>query len=351
MASITGAQSRAGVKIASTWGTAVSLGAGNSLSAEITPNFNVTEITSRQIGSGNYMLNNVTRGSVIPTVSLTADLGYRNNCDILLAQFLGTAAAPTELNVGEGDYMHELFFNPLLNQKYVTLAFETASANVMEFPTCAVNSITIASTQIPGYIDFSAELIASGVELASPANDNAALAGCDYDEGTPELVAVDYSDTYRTNNTSAGSVGGGDQYNITGFNLAMSRPQEVIPEIRGQSGNPAPIGTDLFDTTFSVNVKELVDHTYYTIWSAETARKAALVIEGTQINGGANKSFAIYLPKMVLVTEPQYALTDQGTNTLALNFRVLKNSANPTGMSDSYPYFEIVNTLSTSLLA
>lgn len=351
MASITGAQSRAGVKIASTWGTAVACGAGNSLSAEITPNFNVSEITARQIGSGNYMLNNVARGSIIPTVSLTADMGYRNNCDVLLAQFMGTAAAPSELNLGEGDYFHEIFFNPLLNQKYVTIAFETASANVMEFPTCAVNSITIASTQIPGYIDFSAELIASGVELNSATNTNATLLNCDYDEGTPELVAVDYSDTYQTNDQSDGQVAGGDQYNITGFNLAMSRPQEVIPEIRGQAGNPAPIGTDLFDTTFNVNVKELVDHTYYSIWSAETARKAALVIEGTQIGAGNNKALKIYIPRMVLVTEPQYALTDQGTNTLALNFRVLKAATDPSGMSSSYPYFEIINTLSTSLLA
>ena len=351
MASITGAQSKAGIKIASTWGTAVACGAGNSLSAEITPNFNVSEISARQIGSGNYMLNNVTRGSVIPTVSLTADLGYRNNCDVILAQFMGTAAAPSELNLGEGDYLHEIFFNSNLNTKYLTLAFETASANVMEFPTLATTGVTIKSTSIPGYVDFSADMTASGVQLASLVNTNATLANCDYTEGTPELVAVDYSDTYQTNDESDGSVSSGDQYNITGFQLAMKRPQEVTPEIKGSAGNPAPLGTDLFDTTFDVDVRELADHTYYTIWSAETARKASLVITGTQIGAGANKSLSIYLPRMVLVNEPQYALTDKGTNKLALKFRVLKSAVAPSGMSSPYPYFELVNTLSTSLLA
>ena len=102
-ASITGAQTKAGVKIASTWGTAVACGVGNSFAGEISPSFNVSEITSRQIGSGAYMLSNATRGSVIPTVSLTADLGYRNNCDVLLAQFMGTAPAPTEVTVGQAD--------------------------------------------------------------------------------------------------------------------------------------------------------------------------------------------------------------------------------------------------------
>lgn len=352
MASITGAQTKAGVKIASTWGTAVACGAGNSFAGEISPSFNVSEITSRQIGSGAYMLSSATRGSVIPTVSLTADLGYRNNCDVLLAQFMGTSGAPTEVTVGQSDYKHTVTFNSTLNAKYVTLAFESSSATVMEFPTCAVTSIGIATTGVPGYLDFTAELLANTVELSSATNTNATLANCTFTEGVPELVAVDLVDKFRTNNQSAAAVGSGDQYNITGFNLALNRPQEIIPEIKGSAGNSAPLGTDLFDGTLSVDVKELADHAYYTIWSAETARKALIEIEGTQIGTGTNKRFSIYLPRLVLVTEPQYALTDQGTNTLSMEFRLLKAATAPTGMTGStYPYFEIVNGLSTSLLA
>ena len=350
--SISGAQTKAGVKIASTWGTAVACGAGNSLAGEISPSFNVSEITARQIGSGNFMLNTATRGSVIPTVSLTADLGYRNNCDVLLAQFMGTSAAPAEQNVGEGDYLHVVTFNTALNAKYVTLAFESTSATTMEFPTCAVQSIGIATTGVPGYLDFTAELLANTVELSSSTNTNATLANCTFTEGVPELVAVDLVDKYQTNDESGAAVSTGDQYNITGFNLALNRPQEIIPEIKGSAGNSAPISTELFDGTLSVDVKELSDHAYYTIWSAETARKALIQIEGTQIGAGDNKSFSIYIPRMLLVTEPQYALTDQGTNTLSMEFRLLKAASAPTGMTGStYPYFEIVNTLSTSLLA
>lgn len=352
MASITGAQTKAGVKIASTWGTAVACGAGNSFAGEISPSFNVSELTSRQIGSGAYMLSTATRGSVIPTVSVTADLGYRNNCDVLIAQFMGTSGVPTELTVGESDYKHQVLFNSSLNSNYVTLAFESTSATVMEFPTCAVTSIGIATTGVPGYLDFTAELLANTIELSSATNTNLSLASCTFTEGTPELVAVDLVDKFRTNAQSGGSVGSGDQYNITGFNLSLSRPQEIIPEIKGSAGNSAPLATDLFEGTLSVDVKELADHAYYTIWSAETARKALIQIEGTQIGSGSNKSFSIYIPRMLLVTEPQYALTDQGTNTLSLEFRLLKAAATPTGMSGStYPYFEIVNGLSTSLLA
>lgn len=352
MASITGAQTKAGVKIASTWGTAVACGVGNSFAGEISPSFNVSEITSRQIGSGAYMLSTATRGSVIPTVSLTADLGYRNNCDVLLAQFMGTSAAPTEVTTGQADWKHVIVFNSTLNSKYVTLAFESSSATTMEFPTCAVQSIGIATTGVPGYLDFTAELLANDVNLSSSTNTNASLAACTFTEGTPELVAVDLVDKFRTNTQSGAAVGAGDQYNITGFNFSMSRPQEIIPEIKGSAGNSAPLATDLLEGSLSVDVKELADHAYYTIWSAETARKALIEIEGTQIGTGTNKKFSIYIPRMLLVTEPQYALTDQGTNTLSLEFRLLKAAATPTGMSGStYPYFEIVNGLATSLLA
>lgn len=351
MASITGAQTKAGVKVASTWGTAVACGAGNSFAGEITPNFNVTEILARQIGSGNYMLNTATKGTVIPTVSVTADLGYRNNVDVMIAQMMGTSAAPTEQNAGEGDYLHQITFNTSLNAKYLSFAYQSSSATSIEFPTCAVQSIGITTNSIPGYIDFTAEMVASGVELSSTTNTFSSLNSCTFEEGVPELVAVDYVDNFQTNAESGGAVSGSDQYNITSFELSLTRPQEVIPEIKGSAGNPAPIATELFDGSFNVNVKELVDHSYYTIWNAETAQKAVVIIQGTQIGGGDNKTFAIYLPRMLLVTEPQYALTDQGTNSLALNFRLLKAAANPTGMDSTYPYFEITNTLSTSLLA
>ncbi len=352
MASISGAQTKAGIKIASTWGTAVACGATNSFAGEISPSFNVSEIVSRQIGSGAYMLSTATRGSVIPTVSLTADLGYRNNCDILLAQFMGTSGVPTEVTVGQGDYKHVITFNSTLNAKFVTLAFETTSTTVMEFPTSAVQSIGIATTSVPGYIDFTAALLSNTVELSSAVNTNATLANCTFSEGTPELVAVDLVDKFRTNAQSGSAVAGGDQYNITGFKFSLNRPQDIKPEIKGSAGNSAPLSSNLFDGTLSLEVKELADHAYYTIWSAETARKALIEIEGTQIGSGANKRFSIYLPRMLLITEPQYNLTDQGTNAVSLEFRLLKAASAPTGMTGStYPYFEIVNTLTTSLLA
>lgn len=351
MASISGVNTNAAIKVATTWGTAVSVGAGNRFAGEITPSFNVEELTSRAIGSGAYMLSTATRGRYVPTVQLVADLGYRNNCDVLIAQMMGTAGAPTETTGGQGDYLHTITVNTTLNAKYLTFVFENSSTTVLEFPTCANQSINIKSQSVPGYIDFTADLLADQAKISSPTNNNAAVAAATFTEGTAELVACAYDDSYRINSQSAGAVAGGDQYNITSFDLTINRPQETIGEIKAATGLSAPTATNYIDGTFTATVKELADLAYFTIWSAETATKSRLSIEGTQIGTGVNKRFTCLMPRMLLVTEPQYAVTANGVNALTLNFRLLKASANPTGMSSTYPYFEIVNTLSTSLLA
>jgi hypothetical protein len=264
---------------------------------------------------------------------------------------MGTSGAPSEQTGSQGDYLHTITFNTTLNAKYVTFVFETSTATVLEFPTCAVTSVNFRSQSVPGYIDASYELLANNALVSSPTNNNAAVIATTFTEGTAELTAVDYVDTYRINTQSGGAVAGGDQYNVTGFDFTFSRPQETIGEIKGAAGLSAPTATSYAEGTFNVTVKELADHAYFTVWSAETAQKARLSIEGTQIGTGVNKRFTILMPRMLLVQEPQYAVTTEGVNTLALNFRLLKASANPTGMSSTYPYFEIVNTLSTSLLA
>jgi hypothetical protein len=159
MASITGAQTNAIMKIASTFGTAVSGGAGNKLKAEITPNFNAELLKPRQIGSGVQMIQTATRGNFKPTWKVAMDGGYRNCFDNFLAQFFGTAGAPTEQTASQGDYKHTITFNSSLNAKYLTLAYETSSATVCECPSAAVKALDISCDDAPGILDVSLDLI------------------------------------------------------------------------------------------------------------------------------------------------------------------------------------------------
>jgi hypothetical protein len=54
---------------------------------------------------------------------------------------------------------------------------------------------------------------------------------------------------------------------------------------------------------------------------------------------------------MVLIQKPEISLANDGANPVTLTFKLIKAATNPTGMSSTYPYIEVVNTLATSLLA
>ncbi|TXH14218.1 MAG: hypothetical protein E6R03_09690 [Hyphomicrobiaceae bacterium] len=351
MASISGSNTSAAVQVATTWGTGVAAGSGDRFSGEITVSANGTVLESRTIGSGAYMRSNFTRGAYIPTASLTADLGYRNNCDVLIAAFMGTAGAPTEVTASQADYKHTITFNSTLNAKYVSFGYTDTNSTSLEFPTAAVRSIGIRSTSVPGYVDFTAELLGSSIVFPGTTNTYAVVAATTFTEGTPELVAVALEDAYRTNAQSGGSIASGNLYSITGFDFSMTRPQDLIPEIKGSTGFSAPVSSGVAEGTFNITVKELADQAYYTVWLNETAQKASIDIQGTQIGSGTNKTFKLLLPRLLLVQEPQYAVTGDGVNTLGLNFNIAVAGSNPTGMTSTYPYFEITNGLSTSLLA
>ena len=349
MAAIAGMQTNAIYQIAGTFGTATAGGAGDKLKAEITPNFNVDTLTPRQIGSGVHMIQTATRGNYKPSLSLAMDGGYRNTMDSQIAQFLGTSGTPTEQTGGQGDYKHTITFNTSINAKYGTLAYETSSTTVLEYPSCATRSLSLNVSDAPGILEFTSELIAHNAVLSTAVNTNAVVAAATATD--VEVTAFAFDDTFRINTSSGGALAGGDQYNITGYNLTLTRPQDFIGEIKAAAGNGAPIPTGLFEGTLQVTVKELADHTYFTYWTNETPLKCRLDIQGTQIGTGVNKAVTIYIPKMILVQEPQYALTSDGVNALTLNFQIVAATANPTGMSSTYPYFEIINGLSTSLLA
>ena len=352
MAGILGSNANAIYKIASTWGTAVSGGAGNKIKGEFTPAPNVSMLKLRQMGSGVPMTQTLTRGSFKPAGKLVMDAGYRNCMDNIIAQFMGTAGAPVEQTGAQGDYKHTITLNASPNAKYGTFAYEDSSATVVEFPTTATQGISLSLDEAPGILQFSADLLANNILYSTTnatTNTNGSLASATATDVEP--IAYADVDTFRINLASGGALSGSDQLNICGFKLDLSRPQMLKGEIRGAAGLSAPIITDVFQGTMSVTLIQNVDHTYNTYWFNETALKCALNIQGTQIGSGVNKAISCYIPRMILSEPPVYNPVSPGINQVVLNFGIFGATANPTGMTSFYPYFEIINQLSTSLLA
>ncbi len=348
MASIAGHESFAAVQVATTWGTAVAAGAGDKFPGVIKFDANPTVLQARTVGSGQYWGINATRGAYLPTASLSAELGYRNCCDVIIAQFMGTAGAPTEVTPSQTDYKHTITFNTALNSKYLSLGYKDTSSTSQEIFTSAVRSIGFKSQSVPGYVDFTAEAV--GDQIVRPGTTNTYAVVIAATQTDTELVATDFSDAFRTNAQSGGSIATGNLYSITSFDCSLQRPQECLPEIKGSAGLSAPRSSGSPTGTLALTVRELADQSYYAIWAAETAQKASIDIQGTAIGSGTNKTFKVYFPRLLLLDDPDYTITD-GTASLGLNFQIKEAVSNPTGMSSVYPYFEITNNLSTSLLA
>lgn len=349
MTSVSGARTNAIIKVASTFGTAVLGAAGNKMRGEFTPNFGVDEVIPRQNGTGNLMAVSATRGNFKPGLGIAMDAGYRNTMDNILAQMWGNDSVSAEITAGQGDYRHTITLNSVLNAKYLTAAHDTSNATLYEYPSCACRSVTISLDDAPGILNFTAELIANNIVLTGAVNSNASMLSATL--GDVETINFAFDDTFRMNAASGGALAGGDQYNITGWSLQFTRPQDLVGEIKGSVGNGSPVESGLINGVLTLKVKELADHAKLTEWSNETPQKCALNIQGTAIGSGLNKGITFNIPRMQLVTEPQYQVTSEGINPLTLTYRILGATANPTGMTSFYPYIELVNQLSTSLLA
>lgn len=351
MTAIKGTDVIAGYKIATTWGTAVACGAGNKLIAEIAESQNGQQLNTIQIGSGFNMADDFVLGNTLPTVNLTMDCRYDGYFPVILAQFMGTAAAPSETTPGQGDYAHAIYYNTTLNAKYGTVAILDSSGTVREYPSTATRSITIATNGVPGYLRANAELIANTLSITSSTNTYTTMANVTLP--TTKLADVASADYFRINARSGGTLSGSDNLAITSFSMTLTRPQEVLPEINATSGNSTPISTGLgLEGTVTVTLRNQADQTYWTAWSAGTVYKAKFDIQGAQIGSGSNRNIGVFLPGLKLVQEPQHPINTEGDLPVTLTFQMVKpDASNPSGMASTYPYFQITNTTSTSFLA
>ena len=348
MASITGAATDAILKIGSTYGTATTGGAQDKLAfTGLTQSLGESVLEAIQLGSGVIMSKDATKGAIAPSVQVDMLVGPRNLADLIFFQFFQVAPATVEETGGQGDYRHRLTFTQAISY-WLTLAFDADTANVIEYPSCAVRRITLAVNTVPGYLTLSAEMLANTRVISSTTNDASELAAATVPTDT-ELFAVAFEDDFQLNAQSGGALSTSDQVNITSYSLTLERPMEFVGEIRNATGNSQAIATDLLKGTLTIGLKEKADQTWFTANDAETAYKSKLIVEGTQIAAGGNRAIRVFIPRMKLIQSPEYNLTDPGVNPMTLTFQLFGAESAPTGMDSVYPYVEFVNTRSSVL--
>ena len=344
MARITGGDMLIGYKTASTFGTAVQIGAGDGFSFDsLNHSTNPSELSSAPKGAGIAMLRDAIQGADAPSITVDAKPTYANGLTAAMADFFGTASSPSEQNVGEGDYLHRFTYNK--TRQFGTLAFESSTTTVIEYTSAYPTGLRMVGGDVPNYLQTTIDFVSGSRDLSTSTNTNANMASATITDA--EEVAIDHDDDFWINAEGGGALASGDQLDILSFDLNLTRPMNHTQEINGAAGLSAPETSGLFAGTLTVTLRGLTDHTYFTAADAGTKYKAKINIEGSQIASGDNRTMAMYMPRLVLIQDPQYNITEDGINPHVLTFMVLAAESTPTGMNDKYPYMELTNTVSS----
>lgn len=353
MARITGRNSKIGidVKLAASYGTATA--ATKAIGVDSLNHTNAAaKLFNSPIGRAESMLANIVQGAELPTLSIEGKPGFNNGYAEMIATFFGTSAAPVEQTGGQGDYLHTIKFNETRLANYLTIAAQATTTELFEWRDVAIQGLTLNyQNPFPNFISAAFDMIASERvdTAASQINTYAgltALSAPNRDE-----ITVQTTGRFRINSDSAGALANGDTVAVESIVVNYTDALEPTNEMSGNTYNSQPTQTDLFAGTVVVNFRSLADFTYFTAATNGTTYKADILVTGTQIGSGQNFKFQPSFPLLKVVEDPQYTYASPGINRFQVTFEMLKRSATPTGMADSYPHILLINTLATSLLA
>lgn len=353
MGQITGSKSIIGVKVASTFGTATAITSGDKLEVEnFTRTEGTEELTKNSIGSGLSMQSDSKRGATTPEVSFEKVMGYNDAGLVALAQMFGGASVAT---IAAGAFQHSILFNETANQKWATVAFQAASATAgsIEYPSVAFTEASISVDNPPNWVMLSANGLANDEKIDSSTNTYATLQAATVANAEP--IVIKPQDEFLINVQSSGALTSPtDRVSIVRGVLTFRRAQELVREIKGSTGNAAPVATsDIpFECTLEIEVRGADDLTWWTAHKNETEYKASLTVTGPVIGATAvNYRMDYHLPRLKIVESPSYDLSSPGNNTLTFVMKGLAASAAPTGMVSALPYFLFRNNRSTHFLA
>ena len=343
MPAITGKETLVGLKMATTYGTAVAV---DKLIAcdSFTQSRNVEKLMRSPLGLNKLFETNMQQGRASPTIGGTCKVGFQNNVEYLLAQFFGSATTPAEQTPSQADYLTRLTFNSTLNAKYLTMAMKDTTTETLEFPAVGIDSLTF--TIVPNqYVNVDFTGIANIRNLASVTNTtttmNALTAPLENE------IVVRESDEFLIN-TQGGSAltTVNDRKIIEQAVISFTKPQESIPLIKGSAGNGEPTSTGNYTCTVTITYNTLEDHTWFTAAEAGTEYKARFQFLGSQIGTGSNQTFRMFFPRLQIIDDPEYTATTPGNNKHVVTYTAMQATTNPTGMNAVNPYVEYINGIS-----
>lgn len=346
MAYITGSAISAGIKQGTTYGTAVEVGAGNKgIFESINDSVSVTIGDSVGIGSGLSMDDSADKLREDATVSLNQQARYNDGImPLLLASFLGVAETPTEQTMDEDDYLHTITFLSTAD-KFLTFARTVTTTEAFEYPSCYVTALNFNISEVPGYLTYTADLVADTRVLDSSTNTATTLNAATILGNS--IISAGTADYVWMNAQAGGALASSDDVCVQSLDISFARPKSISYGL----GCSKVIVDDKLEVTLTLNFDTIEDLTHFTNQSAGTEQKALVSVTGDQIGAGESENISFYLPRLVAVESPTADASNAGVNGQSVTYKGLVAASNPTGMSSVYPYVTILNGNSTAILA
>lgn len=316
---------------ASTWHTAVALGANMGIYPDSLPNISLggepvldTPIGLAEVENVDYLMHDTTpevRGFLRRTGAQWHIISVVTGDDTVS---------------GVGPYTHTMTWQTS-STLFSTMAMEVNNADIIEWPSVKWTGFTLESSG-DGRVNLTARSIADTVQIAGDATNT----GTEFDAVTyitNGLIVPARELQFRINAQAGGALGGSDEIDLSGFTLDVNRPYVRDDLSKGATDDTEkqtdePVQEEVSDIRLSVTVNDYTTIALLDDLKDQTEYKATLVWARTI----STVAYSLTIELGRLIPFPQdIAAESQSRLPLTRTFRCIKPTSTPTGLATANP--------------
>lgn len=331
-------------KKATTWGTAVAVGAGSGIRSVGDSGLNLAQKFEPYPAIDQILTKDGSLGLIdpiefAPPIDLQYEMGAWGTA---LAMFFGTAGTPANLT---GAYKHTFQWADFLTLfgTYV----EERPGKIWEVPSAMPYKLNlkVSGSKISASLGFRGNKLID----TSAVNTATQVDAVTYAE-TGKFVNFIHGKYLMNTQSGAGLADPTDKVDASDFEISIERKIDGV-HVLGSDNIAQPAEGEVPSFAFKLTLPRAnaTNMAFMTNFTGITTMKALLTFVGPLITGSNYYTWNLYFPRLVFAGPPDAKL--EGVIKNVLTFEGQEAASAPTGMSYARPYAEIINTLATDYLA
>lgn len=312
------------------------------------------ELDPNRSGTGSRLMLAPTRKTLGSSGGAASYMRY-DDTPILLLLAMALGGTPTAALLTDA-YTHTFTVGNSIDDLFFTFArqIQASTDQVHEFPSNAITTATLRGNASER-MEFEWDTVGYGEETTdhgTPVNSVADF-GSMTRLGTEDIILDNASTTFEMNDESGADVAGTGDIPIEGFEFSLNNNLDAIPTTGTAPNFAQSFATGGSEFTLTLTFpffSSAADLALYTDFLDHVSKKCLFTFGGgLAIPAGTdNHSFKLFIPSMVL-GEHNVNPENMGRVQPSATFVVNKATANPTGMSSTLPYIEVVYSNATAL--